>query len=49
MKSIAGKDNMRVKQIMLYFKRVAIFKNKLNQIEATVMVFVFCCCHVTIS
>ena len=27
--SIAGNDNRRVKQTMLYFKRVAIFRNKL--------------------
>ena len=25
----SGNDNMRVKQTMLYFKRVAIFRNKL--------------------
>ena len=29
MKPIAGNDNRRVKQTMIYFKHVAIFRNKL--------------------
>ena len=41
MKSIAGNDNRRVKQTMLYFKRVGIFRINFSQIEASVMLFDF--------
>ena len=48
MKSTTGNDN-GAKQTMLYFKHVAIFRNKLTQIEVSVTFFTFCCFNITIS
>ena len=40
-------SNMRGKQTMLYFKRVAIFRSKHTEIKASVMLFTFSCFYIT--
>ena len=49
MKSIAGNDDRRVKQTMLYTKRVAIINNKLSPNRTSVTLFAFFCFNITIS